>query len=186
MKTQTKKPKKENPLVLNAEVGLYRPSHGLAKLGKIIRVTKSLLTVKWDTGETEHFGKAGQSFYGTADDSGEAVKPRRDDQQMWGTDEDPHLMVPSRESKKALAAEQKEKAQRETDRKAAQAAKEADPEYQKRQADLKKYSELLHGVSGQVENSWDKQTNFRIELENISPEKMDRLIQAILAALSVK
>ena len=66
------------------------------------------------------------------------------------------------------------------------AAKEADPEFQKRKTDLKKYSELLHGISGQVENSWDKQTNFRVELENISPEKIDRLIQAIVGALSSK
>jgi hypothetical protein len=184
--THAKKTKKENPLVLNADVGLYRPGHGLTKLGKIIKVTKSLLTVRWDSGETEHFGKAGQSFYGTAGESSEAIKPRRGDQQMWGTDEDPHLIIPSSDSKRRLGEERKEKAQREADRKAALAAKEADPEYQKRQADLRRYSELLHGISGEVENSWDKQTNFRIELENISPEKMDRLIQAIVAALSAK
>jgi hypothetical protein len=93
--------------------------------------------------------------------------------QIWGTDEDPHISVPGEHSRKKLAEEKKEKAKLEADRKTALAAKEADPEYQKRQADLKKYSELLHGISGQVENSWDKQTNFRIELENISPEKMD-------------
>jgi hypothetical protein len=44
--THAKKTKKENPLVLNADVGLYRPGHGLTKLGKIIKVTKSFLTVE--------------------------------------------------------------------------------------------------------------------------------------------
>jgi hypothetical protein len=195
MPSAAKKTKKENPLILNAEVGLFKPGHGLTKLGKIIKVGKSILTVQWDTGETEYFGTSGQAFYGDVDESGN-VKPsgvrpytfedKDRSRQIWGTDEDAHISVLGEYSKKKLAEEQKEKAKREADRKTALAAKEADPEYQKRQADLKKYSELLHGISGQVEASWDKQTNFRIELENIPSEKMDRLIQAIVNALSGK
>jgi hypothetical protein len=186
MKTDAKKTKKENPLVLNAEVGLHRPGHGLAKLGEIIGTSKSILTVKWETGDTEYFGRKGQSFYGKLNAFGEPVGSRQEDLQLWGGEEDPHLIIPSSDSKRRLGEERKEKAKREADRKVALAAREADPEYQKRQTDLKKYSELLHGISGQVENSWDKQTNFRVELENISPEKIDRLIQAIVGALSSK
>ena len=63
-------------------------------------------------------------------------------------------------------------------RQAEQAAREADPVYQKRQADLNRYAELLQGI-GTVENSWSNQTNFRIELENIPPEQMEDLISAI-------
>jgi hypothetical protein len=59
---------------------------------------------------------------------------------------------------------------------------EADPEYQKRQADLKKYSELLQQVSGSVEN----EKNYRIELENISPGSMDALVEAIRKTLYPK
>jgi hypothetical protein len=56
---------------------------------------------------------------------------------------------------------------------------EADPEYQKRQADLKRFGEMLQAVGGTVENSWSQETNFRIELENIPPEQMEDLIAAI-------
>jgi hypothetical protein len=64
-------------------------------------------------------------------------------------------------------------------RQAEQAAREADPVYEKRQADLKRYAELLQSVSGSVDNSWSNQTNFRIELENIPPDKIEDLIAAI-------
>ena len=56
---------------------------------------------------------------------------------------------------------------------------EADPAYQKRQADLKRFAEMLLPASGTIENSWNKPDDFRIELENIPPEQMEDLIQAI-------
>src|SRR5882762_9185392 len=87
-----KKAKQVNPFLLGAAVA-FLPRTGTGKLGQIVKIRKSLLTVKWDDGSTELFGRAGQSFVGKVDQSGEAIKPRRDDQQVWGTDEDPHLTI---------------------------------------------------------------------------------------------
>jgi hypothetical protein len=174
----TKKTKAENPFKLGAAVALFRPGSGVERLGQIVYVTKSLLTVKWEDGSTELFGRAGQEFYGNADESGEAIKPRGD-KQIWGTDEDSHLTIPTDYAKQSLAEKRKKSAEVRVERQEEQARRESDPIYQKRQADLKRYAELLQSVSGSVDNSWSNQTNFRIELENIPPDQMEDLIAAI-------
>lgn len=176
-----KKAKSENPFALNAEVGLYKPGHGLTKLGRIVKASKTLLTVEWESGETEYFGKAGQGFYGTVLESGEGKTARSGE--SWGTEEDPHLMIPSTEAKQRLAEEREEKAKREADRKAAVAARDADPAYQQRQADLKRYSEMLSGLGANIENGWNDQNDFRIELDGIKPDRMEKLVAAIQEAL---
>src|SRR6267378_2851733 len=89
---KAKKIKPENPFLLGAAVALFRPGSGVERLGQIVKITKSLLTVKWEDGSTELFGKSGQEFYGEVDESGEATKPRGD-KQIWGTDEDSHLVT---------------------------------------------------------------------------------------------
>ncbi len=174
-----KKTKPENPLKLGASVALFRPGSGVERLGQIVKITKSLLTIKWEDGSKEFFGRAGQEFYGDVDASGEAIKPRRDSQQVWGSDEDSHLVTTTDSIRQTLAEKRQKGAENRAARQAEQAQKEADPVYQKRQADLKRYAELLKAVSGSVDNSWSNQTNFRIELENISPDQMEDLIAAI-------
>jgi len=62
MKSDAKKTKNENPLVLNAEVGLHRPDHGLAKLGEIIGTSKSILTVKWEPATQNILGERASLF----------------------------------------------------------------------------------------------------------------------------
>src|SRR5260221_3424446 len=161
-----KKTKPESPFKLGAAVALFRPGSGVEKLGQIVKITQSLLTGKLGDGFTEFFGRAGQAFYGDVDESGEAIKPRRDDKQMWGTEEDSHLIIPTESAK--LRAERQEE----------QVRQESDPVYQKRQADLNRYAEALHGI-GTVENSWSNQANFRIELENIPLAQMEDLISAV-------
>ena len=179
----TKKTKQENPFKLGAAVALFRPGSGVERLGQIVKTTKSLLTVKWEDGPTELFGKSGQEFYGEVDKSGEPIKPRGD-RQIWGTDEDSHLTIPTEYAKQSLAEKRQKGAETRAARQAEQTQRESDPVYQKRQADLKRYAELLQGVNGAVDNSWSNKTNFRIELENISPERMDVLISAIVRALA--
>lgn len=183
-KRVSEKKKAENPFVLNAEVGLYKPGHGTTQLGKIIEVGKQLLTVKWEDGHTEQFGKTGKSFYGKVDASGDLVAPK--DDPMWGGDEDPSLIIATDSVKQSLAAKRVEKQKRDQERRAERERIESDPVHQKRQADLKRYSEILQEVSGHVENSWNKKENFRVELENIAPEKMDALLWAIANALAEK
>jgi hypothetical protein len=173
-----KKTKRENPFTLGAAVALFRPGSGVERLGQIVKITKSLLTVKWEDGSTELFGKSGQEFYGQVDESGEPIKPR-DDRQIWGTDEDSHLVTATDSVRQALAEKRQKGAKFRAQRQAEQAVREADPVYQKRQANLKRYAELLQAVSGSVDNSWSNQTNFRIELENIPPDQMEDLIAAI-------
>jgi hypothetical protein len=173
----TKKTKQQNPFKLGAAVALFRPGSGVERLGQIVKITKSLLTVKWEDGSTELFGRAGQEFYGNADESGEALKPRGD-KQIWGTDEDSHLTIPTEHAKQSLAEKRKKSAELRVERREEQARRESDPIYQKRQADLNRYAEALQGI-GTVENSWSNQTNFRIELENIPPAQMEDLISAI-------
>ena len=173
-----KKTKPENPFKLGASVALFRPGSGVERLGQIVKITKSLLTLIWEDGSTELFGRAGQEFYGNADESGEAIKPRGD-KQIWGTDEDSHLVTATDSVRQTLAEKRQKGAKVREQRQAEQAAREADPVYQKRQADLRRYTELLQSVCGHVENSWSNQTNFRIELENIPPDQMEDLIHAI-------
>src|SRR6266478_390738 len=110
-----KKAKAENPFVVNAEVGLYKPGHGTTQLGKIIEVGKYLLTVKWQDNSTEQFGKTGKSFYGKVDAEGELVPPKIDP--MWGGDEDPHLTIATESVKEAIAAKRVENEKREQERK---------------------------------------------------------------------
>jgi hypothetical protein len=173
-----KKTKPANPFKLGASVALFRPGSGVERLGQIVTITKSLLTVIWEDASTELFGRAGQEFYGNADESGEAIKPRGD-KQIWGTDEDSHLTIATDSARQTLAEKRKKSAELRGEHQAEQARRESDPVYQKRQADLKRYTELLQSVSGHVENSWSNQTNFRIELENIPPDQMEDLIHAI-------
>jgi hypothetical protein len=177
----TKKAKQENPFVLNAEVGLYKPGHGTTQLGKIIEVGKYLLTVKWQDNSTEQFGKRGKSFYGKVDAAGELVPPKNDP--MWGGDEDPHLTIASDEVKQAIAAKRADKEKRDQERKTERERIEADPAYQKRQADLNRYSEMLSGFGVNIENGWNDQADFRIELDGIKPDRMEKLVLAIREAL---
>jgi hypothetical protein len=84
-----------------------------------VKITKSLLTVKWEDGSTELFGRAGQEFYGNADESGEALKPRGD-KQIWGTDEDSHLTIPTEHAKQSLAEKRKKSAELRVERETAE------------------------------------------------------------------
>jgi hypothetical protein len=181
-----KKSKQENPFKLGAAVA-FLPRAGTGKLGQIVKITKSLLTVKWDDGSTEFFGRAGQAFYGDVDETGNpksagqrhTFEGKDRAKQLWGTDEDPYLTIATDSVRQTLAEKRKKFDELRAQRQAERARIDADPEYQKRQADLKRFAEMLLPVSGQVENSWSQETNFRIELENIPPEQMEDLIQAI-------
>jgi hypothetical protein len=147
-----------------------------------VKITKSLLTVKWDDGSTEFFGRAGQPFYGKVDNSGEAIrltasgKPIED---IWGTDEDPHLTIATDSVKQTLAEKRKKSDELRAQRQVERARIEADPSYQQRQADLKRFAEMLQPMSGTIENSWSDEKNFRVELENIPPDQMEDLIAVI-------
>src|SRR5258708_13661219 len=171
------KNKRESPVKLGAAVALFRAGSGVERLGQIVKITKPLLTVIWEDGSTELFGRAGQEFYGNADESGEAIKPRGD-KQIWGTDEDSHLTIATDSVRQTLAEKRKTSAELRVERQAEQTLRQSDPVYQKRQADLNRHAEALERIIT-VENTWSSQTNFRIELENIPPEQMEDLISAI-------
>jgi hypothetical protein len=96
---QPKQLKQETVFKLGAKVGLFRPNTGVDKLGRILKIANQLLTVKWDDGTIEHFSRTGHSFYGSINSLGEPIPPLRDDQKMWGTDEDPHLTLPTDHAK---------------------------------------------------------------------------------------
>ncbi len=96
---QPKQRKQEMVFKLGAEVGLFRPNAGVDKLGRVLKIANQLLTVKWDDGTIEQFSRTGHSFYGTINSLGEPVQPLGDDQKMWGTDEDPHLTLPTNHAK---------------------------------------------------------------------------------------
>src|SRR5260370_35971737 len=81
------KNKPESPFKLGAAVALFRPGSGVERLGQIVKITKSLLTVVWEDGSTGLFGRVGQEFYGNTDESGDAIKSRGD-KQDWGRYED--------------------------------------------------------------------------------------------------
>jgi hypothetical protein len=182
-KSKLKPTKEKNPLVLGAEVcrtGKRRV------LGKIVKVTKTLLTVKWVTGSTELFGRSGQAFYGRAGSDGEAVKysvtgkPLED---LWGSEDDARITIATEGAKFRIAQGLANEAKAAEERAQKQAEIEADPAYQKRQADLARYAELLKGI-GIVENSWGDSANFRVELDPIKPEQMDRLVAALRERLT--
>jgi hypothetical protein len=92
-------PKQEIAFKLGAIVALFRPNTGVDKLGRVLKIANQLLTVKWDDGTIEQFSRTGQSFYGTINSLGEPIQPLGDDQKMWGTDEDPHLTLPTDQAK---------------------------------------------------------------------------------------
>jgi outer membrane biosynthesis protein TonB len=96
---ESKQLKQEIVFKLGAKVGLFRPNTGVDKLGRILKIANELLTVKWDDGTIEQFSRTGHSFYGSINSLGEPIKPLRDDQKMWGTDEDPHLTLPTNHTK---------------------------------------------------------------------------------------
>ncbi len=182
----TKKAKQENSFLLGAAVAFLSRT-GIGKLGQIVKISKSLLKVKWDDGTTELFGRAGQPFYGKVDESGEAIratasgKPIED---LWGTEDGPHLTLATDSVKQTLAEKRKKGEESRAQRQAERARIEADPAYQKRQTDLKRYSEMLTGLGANVENSWNDAANFRIELDGIKPDRMEKLVEAIKAALT--
>lgn len=183
-KKTEKKPKEENPLVLNAEVvgGNWRHR----KLGRIVKVTKSLLTVQWDGGTLEHFGRQGQAFLGRSDANGEAIKfnkSGRPIENLWGGEEDPGIEIATESIKARIAEEKAAKKKVDEEREAKRKAVEEDPAYQQRQADLKRYSEMLSGLGANIENGWNDQNDFRIELDGIKPDRMEKLVTAIQTAL---
>jgi hypothetical protein len=179
-----KKPKPENPLVLNAEVvgGNWRHR----RLGRIVKVTKSLLTVQWDGGIEELFGRSGRPFHGRIDREGEAVKFTKSGQlveNLWGTEDEPGIEIATDSHKARIAEEKAAKKKSDEEREAKRKAVEEDPAYQQRQSDLKRYSEMLQGLGANVENSWNDQKDFRIELDGIKPDRMEKLVAAIREAL---
>jgi hypothetical protein len=135
-KSKSKPVKEENPLVLDAEVcrtGRRRV------LGKIVKVTKTLLTVKWVTGSTELFGRSGQAFYGRAGSDGEAVKyspggkPLED---LWSSEDDARITIATEGTKFRIAQGLANEAKAAEERAQKQATIESSPAYKKRQADI--------------------------------------------------
>jgi hypothetical protein len=182
--TGTKKTKQENALVLNTEVVGGDCRH--RKLGRIVKVTKSLLTVQWDNSMTEYFGRQGEAFHGRIDENGEAIRFTsfgKPIDNLWGGEDDPGISVATVSAKAQIAEGRAEKANPKQDREAKQKAMEAGPAHQKRQADLKRYSEMLFGLGANIENGWNDQSDFRIELDGIKPDKMEKLVAAIQAVL---
>jgi len=183
-KKTEKKPKEENLLVLNAEVvgGNWRHR----RLGRIIKVTKSLLTVQWESGTTECFGRQGQAFHGRPDAQGEAIKFTKSGkliEDLWGGEEDPGIEIATESIKSRIAEEKAAKKKVDEEREAKRKAVEENPAYQQRQADLKRYSEMLSGLGANIENGWNDQNDFRIELDGIKPDKMEALVAAIQGVL---
>jgi hypothetical protein len=182
--TTGKKPKKENPLALNAEVIGGSILH--RRLGKIVRVTKTLLHVKWDSGVTECFGRQGQAFHGRPDAEGEAInfsKSGRPLENLWGGEDDPGISIATESAKAQIMEERAKKERLKQEREQQQEQIESDPAYIQRQADLKRYSEMLSGLGANIENGWNDQKDFRIELDGIKPDKMEKLVTVIQQAL---
>jgi hypothetical protein len=180
--SKSKPAKEKNPLVLGAEVcrtGKRRV------LGKIVKITKSLLTVQWDTGSREVYGRSGQAFFGQVGKDGEAVKnslsgkPLED---LWGGEDDVRITIPTESAKKRITQGLEDEARLAGERSAAQAKIESDPAFQQRQADLSRYGKLLEGI-GTLENSWANSENFRIEIFDIEPKHMERLVAALRESL---
>jgi hypothetical protein len=177
-KPKSKPAKETNPFVLGAEV--YRTGMPLA-LGKIVKVTKTLLTVQWDTGMQALYGRHGEGFHGRPDADGEAItftKSGKKLEDVWGSKDEPEIGIPTEGIRQRIAEERARKNAAKEERARQQAAIEADPAYVKRQADLAKYAELLKGI-GHVENGWNNQSDFRIEIDGIKPEQMERLVAAL-------
>lgn len=175
--------KEDNPLVLNAEVGGGNWTH--RKIGRIVKVTKSLLTIRWDDGMTEYFGRQGQAFHGRIDEDGEAIRFTsfgKPIENIWGGEDDPGISVATESAKAQITEKDAEKAQLKQRRAAKQSEIAANPAYQKRQADLQRYNNLLRPY-GNVEIGWNNSSDFRIELDGIKPDKMEKLTAAIQAAL---
>jgi hypothetical protein len=181
---KTDKPKPENPLVLNAEAVGRNWRH--RKIGRIVKVTKTLLTVQWDDGMTEYFGRQGQAFHGRIDDNGEAIRFTsfgKPIENIWGGEDDTGIEIATASAKARIEEERTEKNKSAEDRRKKQSELEADPKFQQRQADVKRYSEALAGLGANIENGWNNQSDFRIELDGVKPDKMEKLVAAIQAAL---
>jgi hypothetical protein len=186
-KTAKSKPKtnEKNPRVLGAEVcrtGKRRV------LGKIVKVTKSLLTVQWDTGSRELYGRRGQAFYGHAGSDGEAITSSPSGkllEDLWGGEDDVRITIPTEGARKRITQGLENEAKVAEQRAAAQAKIESDPAYQMRQGDLERYTEALRGL-GHVENGWNDHSHFRIELDGITPAEMDAMVEAICSVRAKK
>jgi len=176
-----KKPKQENPFVLGAQVIGGSILH--RRLGRIVKVSKSLLTVEWASGTKTFYGRRGQGFHGRVDEHGEAITTRHGQpiEDVW--DNEDTLDIATESAKARINEEIAKKEKQRQEQAAQQAAVEADPAYQKRQADLKRYSEMLSGLGANIENGWNDQKEFRIELDGIKPDKMEKLVTAIQEAL---
>jgi hypothetical protein len=136
-KPKAAKPEKEkNLLVLGAEV--YRTGMHPA-LGRIVKVTKTLVKVEWDSGSTEHYGRRGQSFHGRISEQGEAIvytlsgKPIEN---VWGSEEDTSIAIATDGARQRIAEERAKKESAKEERARKQAEIEADPAFQKRQTDF--------------------------------------------------
>ena len=101
-----KQPKQEHIFALGAEVALF-PNTGVDKLGRVVKIASQLLTVKWGDGTIEQFSRTGHSFYGRVNSVGEPAKPLPDEEKMWGTEEDPRLVLPDRARETTLSRETK-------------------------------------------------------------------------------
>jgi hypothetical protein len=181
---KTDKPKPENPLVLKAEVVGGNWMH--RKIGRISKISKSLVTVEWDNGMTEYFGRQGQAFHGRIDENGEAIRFTsfgKPIENIWGGEDEPGIEIATEGAKARIEEERTKKEPSKQERETKQKEIESDLAYQKRQADLKRYSEMLSGLGANIVNGWNNQSDFRIELDGIKPDKMDRLIAAIQEAL---
>lgn len=181
--TRPKTKKEENPLVLGAEVGLFRGGHGVTKAGKIVRVHSKLLGVEWEEeqGKLEYFGRNGQSFFGSVDEKGQIVETAnvRRGESPWGGEDDPHLTILTSYHREKIDTNRIAKQQRLEEQRKQEEERKANPVYVKRQQDMERYRAALAGLSANIEDSWNNRSNFRIELDNIPSEQMDELIEAI-------
>jgi hypothetical protein len=135
--------------------------------------------VKWEDSTTEQFGRVGQTFNGHVDDQGEPTPHRGDgEDEPWGDKNEPGIQIATDDAKARIAEQHAERKKREEERETELARLIADPAYQKRQAHLARYTELLKGI-GHAENGWNNQQDFRIELDGIKPDQMERVISAI-------
>jgi hypothetical protein len=97
---------------------------------------------------------------------------------VWGSEEDTSIAIATDGARQRIAEERAKKESAKEERARKQAEIEADPAFQKRQTDLKRYSDALSGIA-LVENSWGDPTNWRIELDGIKPNEMDAMVEAI-------
>src|SRR5277367_1836773 len=108
--TKTKsKPKEKNPLVLGAEV--YRTGTHPA-LGKIVKVSKTLVSVQWERGGRQSYGLHGEGFHGRVADNGEAITFTLSGKRMedvWGSKDEPEIAIATDGVRQRIAEEQAKK-----------------------------------------------------------------------------